>query len=634
MVILGLEKPVEYGSRQIFDPTMANMVLNAQNRYIQAMREDYLQGREDLKEFNKNFGDFFSPIQKDMEWYDQNVTGATRDLINNLYAQGMDMRNPEFRAAVSRFINTMPVGKINQLKQSAATANKYLENMGKLMAEGRYNPDAEKFFGRDLSSWDTLGGSGIWNSSSPIENMTMDEIIEPIIKNLDYTYDEARTKQANDGNDYYTVTEDRIRQTIADAMEDLTRNGTMPGYYYNKALQAVGGDKDKAIALYTDWLTNRGKDHLKEKFEPNQYEMMRRKNAYDRSNILLQDRLARDRDAVSFQYKMALQQAKNNNSKYGSLKGIPYSLTEEVHHDGLYTAIINRGIPVPKLIEDEKGNLVPAAKGTDGKYVAAKDRKQWVYINPSDATWEELEYAANDKNALIQKQLDFAKKQSGTSPYSFIFDKNVHKNYLNTYGFHLNSLEVQSMLPTKKMSKGGAFILSTQDLKNMRALSGVIAQSAGSRVNEKYKGYDGLKDVLPQNEDAYDFIIDKINSNKQVEVDFRFDDTSDKNVIQLVGKDGETQIWVKGDATFITSDTKMSGHSVQTHTSSGIWLPTNIKSNKALRNKSNTKYVRSNFGTNSKNRSAYEAIDAHYAKITGSQKNTNIALDADIIDQD
>jgi hypothetical protein len=48
-----------------------------------------------------------------MEWYDQNVTGATRDLINNLYAQGMDMRNPEFRAAVSKFINNMPVGKIN-----------------------------------------------------------------------------------------------------------------------------------------------------------------------------------------------------------------------------------------------------------------------------------------------------------------------------------------------------------------------------------------------------------------------------------------------------------------------------------------------------------------------------------------
>lgn len=172
-----------------------------------------------------------------MEWYDQNVTGATRDLINNLYAQGIDpLRSAEGRAAISRWINNMPVGKINQLKQSAATANEYLKNMGDLMSKGRYNPDAEKFFGRDLATWDTLGGSGIWGASSPVENMTMDEIIEPIIKNLDYTYDDARTKQANDGNDYYTVTEDRIRQTIADAMEDLTRNGTMPGYYYNKAL--------------------------------------------------------------------------------------------------------------------------------------------------------------------------------------------------------------------------------------------------------------------------------------------------------------------------------------------------------------------------------------------------------------
>lgn len=281
MVFLGLERPVEYGSRQIFDPTMANMVLQAQNNYIQAMKEDYLRGREDLKEFNKNFGDFFSPIQKDMEWYDKNVTGATRDLINNMYAQGIDpLRSVEGRALISRWVNNMPTGKINQLKQSAAAATEYLKNMGKLMSKGRFNPDAEKSFGRDLSTWDTLGGSGIWGASSPVENMTMDEIIEPIIKNLDYTYDEARTKQANDGNDYYTVTEDRIRATIQDAMEDLTRNGTMPGYYYNRALQAVSGDPEKAKALYTDWLTNRGKDHLKEKFEPNKWKLLQKEHQY------------------------------------------------------------------------------------------------------------------------------------------------------------------------------------------------------------------------------------------------------------------------------------------------------------------------------------------------------------------
>lgn len=199
MVILGLERPVEYGSRQIFDPTMANMVLNAQNRYVQAMREDYLQGREDLKEFNKNFGDFFSPIQKDMEWYDQNVTGATRDLINNLYAQGMDMRNPEFRAAVSKFINNMPVGKINQLKQSAAAANEYLKNKGTLEAAGKFNQDFEDFVngGMSLSNWDTAL-NGMWTRTAPAEIKSLKELTESSYNNRtphDLTKDEVLSFQ-------------------------------------------------------------------------------------------------------------------------------------------------------------------------------------------------------------------------------------------------------------------------------------------------------------------------------------------------------------------------------------------------------------------------------------------------------
>lgn len=90
---------------------------------------------------------------------------------------------------------------------------------------------------------------------------------------MDYTYDAERTKQANDGNDYYTVTEDRIRQTIADSMPDLMTDKTMGGYYYDKALRATG-DPEKAKALYTDWLVNRAKDHLKEKFTPNKYKEM------------------------------------------------------------------------------------------------------------------------------------------------------------------------------------------------------------------------------------------------------------------------------------------------------------------------------------------------------------------------
>ena len=259
---------------------------------IAAAKDMYEKGQKRLEDFNAKYGDFMSPIQKDMDWYNQNVTGKVRDTINNLYANGIDpLRSAEGRAAISQLIYSMPTGDISKVRQSAEAAKEYIKNRGILEAKGLYNPDAEQnYLGFDLNNYSTLGyttpegeqvaGRGVWGRTSPIENQTMDQIIEPIIKNLDYSYDEARTKQANDGNDYYTVSEDRIRATIADAMKDLTVNGTMGGYYYNQALQATGGDPDKARALYTEWLVNRGKDHLKEKFTPNKWKEMAQEHKY------------------------------------------------------------------------------------------------------------------------------------------------------------------------------------------------------------------------------------------------------------------------------------------------------------------------------------------------------------------
>jgi len=78
------------------------MVLSAQSDYVNAVYNDYLRGLEDMKEFNKTYGDFMSPIQKDMDWYDKNVTGKVRDFITNAYAQGIDpLRSAEGRAAVA-----------------------------------------------------------------------------------------------------------------------------------------------------------------------------------------------------------------------------------------------------------------------------------------------------------------------------------------------------------------------------------------------------------------------------------------------------------------------------------------------------------------------------------------------------
>jgi hypothetical protein len=88
------------------------------------------------------------------------------------------------------------------------------------------NPEFEKFLGRDLSKWSTLGedgkpGNGLWKANKASKYQTIDDLIEPIVKNVDYSYDEALTKQHNDGNNYYSITHDRLMKAVDDNMSDI-----------------------------------------------------------------------------------------------------------------------------------------------------------------------------------------------------------------------------------------------------------------------------------------------------------------------------------------------------------------------------------------------------------------------------
>ena len=240
----------------------------------------YEKAEKRLDDFYEKYDNFYTPIQKDQDWYNENVIGKFRRGIDELYARGEDpLRTASGRAKLAQLARSIDVGTVNKLRSSRDYANEYIKAAGALDASGKYNPELERYLGRDLSSWDTAGSGKVWQFSSPTENKSIDDIIEPVIKNLEYSYDEARTKQANDGNDYYTVTEDRIRSTIDDAMPDLMQNNTIGGYYYNQALQQTG-DPEAAKQLYTQWLVDRGRDHLKERFTPNEFKKLEREFQY------------------------------------------------------------------------------------------------------------------------------------------------------------------------------------------------------------------------------------------------------------------------------------------------------------------------------------------------------------------
>ena len=168
-MIYAYDQNIQYPVKDLYDSQMIAMS-------IAAAKDMYEKGQQEIKEFKKEFGDFLSPIQADMDWYNKNVTGRVRDAINTMYANGIDpIRSAEGRAAISQIVNSIPVGEVAKLRQSAAAAQEYIKNRGALEAAGLYNPDLEEnFLGYDLNNWST-SQNGIWDRVSPIKFQTLKE---------------------------------------------------------------------------------------------------------------------------------------------------------------------------------------------------------------------------------------------------------------------------------------------------------------------------------------------------------------------------------------------------------------------------------------------------------------------------
>ena len=165
MTILGQEQPVIYRMDDMFDPTTAQMFLNAQQNYVNAMREDYMQAAQDLKNYNKEFADFYSPYEKDNESWDRLAKEPIRNLMANY---GPDLlRSQEGRARIAQAIASVPSGQLAKLKASAAQGLQALKVKAELEAKGLYSQDYQDFLDKmngrtSFKDWDTLK-DGVYN---------------------------------------------------------------------------------------------------------------------------------------------------------------------------------------------------------------------------------------------------------------------------------------------------------------------------------------------------------------------------------------------------------------------------------------------------------------------------------------
>lgn len=220
---------IQLPTRDIYDTSIMMASINA-------AKDMYEKGVQQVKDFQKDYGDFISPIEQDMDWYNKNVTNKVEDTINSLYDQGIDpLRSQQGRATIQRLINSIPVGTVNKMRQSAKGAEEFLRNKARLQASGKYDEQLDNMFGGPgLEGWSTLN-DGIWNRNSPLEYQTLQEFIHPSFATikphlLTKQEVESRGQKYDPKFEYTGITEQDMRDVVDRWIPGVRNNGLYKMY--------------------------------------------------------------------------------------------------------------------------------------------------------------------------------------------------------------------------------------------------------------------------------------------------------------------------------------------------------------------------------------------------------------------
>lgn len=183
---MGYETPVEMPSMGIYNTDLMKM-------YIAGVKDQYEKGQEEMKDFMKLYGDFYSPIAGDTQRYNDMTVGGARDMINQMLANGIDpYKSPEARAAISRYINSVPTGMLNAMKQNAENRKKYDEAVAQARLAGKLDPEYEAWALKQagLDNFSTIGPNGeirTWDRLTPDPKQEWAAVAAPYLKEFDKT---------------------------------------------------------------------------------------------------------------------------------------------------------------------------------------------------------------------------------------------------------------------------------------------------------------------------------------------------------------------------------------------------------------------------------------------------------------
>lgn len=215
---------------------------------INAAKDMYDRGQQQIKDFYKEYGDFMSPFARDMEAYG-NMVGGVRNLINTAYANGIDLlRSPEGRALISKAVYSVDPGEFNRMRTNAKLGFEYLSEIEKARAKGEFDQDYEDFLLRQagLGPFDQFSSKmGMWNRPGPGVYQDVNKWTHHLFDNMELSYDPELSKQYP-GFMAYTKSRDTMNQIVDNNIAGLLK--TDLGKYRLQQLKDAGLSDEQAVS--------------------------------------------------------------------------------------------------------------------------------------------------------------------------------------------------------------------------------------------------------------------------------------------------------------------------------------------------------------------------------------------------
>lgn len=208
IMIYAYDQWAQMPTKDIYDTQMMAMAINA-------AKDMYDKGEKQLADFRKEYGDFYSPSEQHMNFYDQNFNVG--GFVDQLRERGIDpLRSQEGRALVQQYINSRPYSSLQRMKKSAENYDEYLKNVAKAKANGTFNQDFEDFV-LDGKNINDLGVNEIWDRLAPSAYQDLNQYTGHLFDKMDDAYIETD----ENGLDWFGVSRSRRDEALTPMLSDL-----------------------------------------------------------------------------------------------------------------------------------------------------------------------------------------------------------------------------------------------------------------------------------------------------------------------------------------------------------------------------------------------------------------------------